>query len=92
MLLVITLIPLTHILITANPGCEFRTGEKINHLLFIYYLKLYSKSENALNSPIRTSRIFSEDIGIQFGIKKCAMLNADGIKLTNDKVIKSLEE
>ena len=96
MLFVIALIPLTHIPITANLGHEFRTGEKINHLLFIYDLKLYSKSENALDSPIQPVRIFSEDMGMQFGINKCVMLvmkkrkivNPDCIKLTNDKVIK----
>ena len=37
-------------------------------------LKLYSKSEKALDSLIQTVRIFSEDIGMQFGIDKCAML------------------
>ena len=46
------------------------------------------------------ARIFSEDIGMQFGIEKCAILvikkgkivKSDGIELPNDKVIKSLEE
>ena len=37
-------------------------------------LELYSKSEKALDSLIQTVRIFSEDIGMQFGIDKCAML------------------
>ena len=44
--------------------------------------------------------IFIEDIGMQLGIEKCAMLvikkgkivKSDGIELPNDKVIKSLEE
>ena len=63
-------------------------------------LKLHSKSEKALDSLIQTVRIFSEDIGMQFGIDKCAMLvrkkgrivKSDGIQLPNDKVIKTLEE
>ena len=61
---------------------------------------LYSKSRKALNSLIQTVRIFSEDIGMQFGIDKRAMLvmkkgqinNSDGIQLYNDKVIMSLED
>ena len=61
---------------------------------------MYSKSEKALDSLIQTVRIFSTDIGMQFGIDKCAMLvmkkgkivKSDGIQLPNDKVIKSLEE
>ena len=63
-------------------------------------LKLYSKSEKALDSLIQTVRIFSTDIGMQFGIDKCAILvmkkgkivKSDGIQLPNDKVIKSLKE
>ena len=45
LLFVVALIPLTHILRTANPGYELRTGEMINHLLFMNDLKLYSKSQ-----------------------------------------------
>ena len=52
LLFVIALIPLTYILRTANPGYEFRTGENIDHLLFMDILKLYSKSEKALDSLI----------------------------------------
>ena len=37
------LMPLTHILGTANPRYEFQTGETINHLLFMDDLKLHSK-------------------------------------------------
>ena len=48
--------------------------EKINHLLFMDDLKLYSRSEKGLDSLVQTVRVFSEDIGIEFGIEKCAML------------------
>ena len=37
-------------------------------------LKLYSKTEKALDSLIQTKIIFSEDFGMQFGTDKCAML------------------
>ena len=74
MLFVISLIPLTYILRTANSGYEFRTEEAINHLLFMDDFKLYSKREMPLDSLIQAVRIFSEDIGIQFGIDKSAML------------------
>ena len=94
-LFVIAIIPLTYILRAANSGYEFRTGETINHLLFMDHLKLYSKSEKALDSLIQTARIFSEDIGMQFGIDNCVMLvmkkgeivKSDGIQLPSDKVI-----
>ena len=74
MLFVISLIPLTHILRTANSGYEFRIEEATNHLLFMDDFKLYSKRERPLDSLIQAVTIFSEDIGIQFGIDECAML------------------
>ena len=70
LLFVITLIPLTHIMRTANPGYKFQTGETINHLLFLDDIKLYSKSKKALDSLIQTVRIISKDFGVQFGIDK----------------------
>ena len=45
-----------------------------NHLLFMDDLKLYSRSEKALDSLVQTVRVFSEDVGMEFGIEKCAML------------------
>ena len=63
-------------------------------------LKFYSKSEKTLDFLIQTVRIFSEDIGMKFGIDKCAMLvikkgkivKSHGTQLPNDKVTESLEE
>ena len=72
LLFVIALIPLTHILRTANPGHEFRIGETINHLLFMDNLMLYAKSKRILDSLVQTVRIFSED-------KKGKKLKSDGI-------------
>ena len=54
-------------------------------------LKPFSKNERALDSLIQTVTIFSEDIGMQFEIDKCAMLvvkkgeivKSDGTKLPN---------
>ena len=62
LLFVIALIPLTHILRTANPEYEFQSGETINHLMFMDDLKFYSKSEKVPDSPYSNSRIFSEDM------------------------------
>ena len=53
-----------------------------------------------MNSLIQTVRIFSEDIGMEFGIEKCAMLVMEkgkivksvGIELPGGKFIKSLLE
>ena len=63
-------------------------------------LKLYSRNEKELDSLVQTIRIFGKDIGMTFGIKKCAILVIEkgkfvksvGIELPDGKVIKSLQE
>ena len=67
---VLALIPLTLILRKAKAGYEFSDSkEKINHLLFMNDFKLYSRSEKGLDSLVQTVRVFSEDIGMEFGIE-----------------------
>ena len=69
---VLALIPLSLILRKAKAAYEFsESKEKINHLLFMDDLKLYSRSEKGLDSLLQTVRVFSEDIGMEFGIEKC---------------------
>ena len=73
---------------------------KINHLLFMDYLKLYSRSQNRLDALVQTIRVFSEDGGMEFGIEKCAMLVMEkekivksvGTELPDGKVIQSLKK
>ena len=53
-----------------------------------------------MDSLVQTVRVFSEDIGMEFGIEKCAMsvmekgkiVKSLGIELPNGKVVKSLQE
>ena len=53
-----------------------------------------------MDSLVQTVRAFSEDIGMEFAIEKCAMLvmqkrkivKSVGIELPEGKVIKSLQE
>ena len=47
-------------------------GEKINHLIFVDDVKLFASSDRRLKSLIHTVRVVSTDIGMQFGISKCA--------------------
>ena len=95
------LIPLSLILRKAKAAHEFSgSKEKINHLLFMNDLKLYSHNEKELDLLDQTICIFSKDIGMEFGIEKCAMLVIEkgkivksvGIELLDGKVIKSLQE
>ena len=78
--------------------------QKVQRRLIVFYfmddLKLYSRSEKGLDSLVQTIRVFSEGIGMEFGIEKCAMLVMEkgkivksvGIELPDGKVIKSLQE
>ena len=95
---VLALIPLSLILRKANAAYEFsETIEKINYLSLMDDLKLYSQSEKGLDSLVQTVCVFSEDIGMEFGIENCAKLVLEkgktvgsvGIELPDGKVIKS---
>ena len=63
-------------------------------------LKLHICNEKELHSLVQTIRIFSKDIGMEFGIEKCAMLVIEkgkivksvGIELPHGKVIDSIEK
>ena len=69
-----------------NAAYKFsESKEKINHLLFTDDLKLYSRSEKGLDSLVQAVRVFSEDIGMEFGIEKCAML-----VMEKGKIVKSV--
>ena len=63
-------------------------------------IKLFAKNEQELETLIHTVRIYSRDIGMEFGIEKCAMLVmkigkrklTDGMELLNKDKIKTLAE
>ena len=98
---VLALIPLSLILRKAKAAYEFsESKEKINHLLFMDDLKLHIQNGKGLDSLVQTVRVFSEDIGMEFGTEKCAIsvmekgkvVKSVGIELPGGKVIKSLQE
>ena len=63
-------------------------------------IKLFAKNEKELETPIHTIRIYSQDIGMEFGIERCALLVmksgkqhlTDGIELPNQVKIRTLAE
>ena len=63
-------------------------------------MRLCAKTEKGLDSLIQTGRVFSTDIGVEFGIDKCAMLvvkrrtvqRTEGVKLPDEQTIKGLNE
>ena len=70
LLFVLCMVPLTWLLRKDKAGYEWgKKGFKLNHLFFTDDLKL-----NQIDSLMQTVHIFSENTGMQFGIKKCGVL------------------
>ena len=75
LLLIIPMMPLNHILRKCSAGYKLsRLQEKINHLMYMDDIKLFAKNEKELETLIHAVRISSQDIGMEFGMEKCAML------------------
>ena len=51
-----------------------KRGKKINRLLLMDDLKLFTKDKDQIDSLVNTRRIFSEDIKMESGLPKCKML------------------
>ena len=84
------MVPMTWLLRRAKAGYEWGNKRiRLDHVLFMDDLKLFVESKNQIDSLVQTVHILSEDIGMQFGIKKCGVLimergkviRADGIRL-----------
>ena len=100
LLFIIAMTPLNHILRKCTAGYKLSwSPEKINHLN-MDGIKLVAKNEKELENLIHAVRIYSPDIGMEFGIEKCAMLvmksgkwhMTDGMKLPNHNKIRTLGE
>ena len=99
LILTVCMIPLTKILQDAKAG--YTLGElKINHWLFVDDLKVYGKDKAEIESLVSTVQLISQDIGMEFGIKKCGvvalkrgkMSKSKSIKLINAKTIKDADD
>ena len=64
------------------------------------HLKLFGKSYDQIDSLVKTVFTFSEDIGMEFGLKKCGvvilkkgkLVKFDGIHLPNQEIMKEVDE
>ena len=99
LLFVIAMMPLYHILKKCAAGYKLsKSQEKINHLMYMDDIKRFVKNENEVETLIQTVRIYSQDIGMEYGIEKCAMLVmncgkrhiTEGVELPNQVVIRTL--
>ena len=68
--------------------------------MYMDNIKLFAKNEKELETLIHAVRIYSQDIGMEFGIEKCTLLVmksgkrhlTDGIELLNHEKIRTLAE
>ena len=75
LLFIIAMMLLNRILRKCTAGHKLRRSQgKINHLMYMDDIKLFAKSEKELEALIHAVRMYSQDIGMEFGIEKCAML------------------
>ena len=92
------MMPLNYFLRKCAPGYKLSRSQKINNLMDD--IRLFAKNEKGLETLIHAVRIYSRDIGMEFGIEKCAMLvmksgkqhMTDGMELPNHHRIRTLEE
>ena len=63
-------------------------------------LKVYGKDKTEIDSLVSTVQLISQDIGMEFGIKKCGVVvlkrgnlwKSEGIKLINRQTIKEVDD
>ena len=101
LLFVVAMIPLSYLLNKETMGYKFgEEGKKINHLLFMDDLKLYGGNREEVEELVGVVSKFSDDIGMEFGIDKCATLEirhgkqvaCEGIELPGGEVMREVEE
>jgi len=99
LLFCMALIPLSQLLNNTGYGYKIM-DKKINHLFYMDDLKLYAQNDDELERLLKTVKDFSDDIGMKFGLDKCAkatfkqgkLVTSDNIKLSIDTVIKQLDQ
>ena len=101
LLFVMIMAPLSMILNGETKGYKFgNAGKLVNHLLFMDDLKLYASSQRELDSLVRVVESYSRDIGMEFGMDKCAVLvmkdgkqvASEGVELPSGDVMKDVDE
>ena len=101
LLFIIAMIPLSEVLKKMTTGYQVKkNGNKINHLMFMDDIKLFGKSIYEIDTLVQTVRIISQDIRMEFGIDKCALVNLirgkvtriEGIQLPDGSQIKEIDE
>ena len=99
LLLCLALVPLTSELATSGYGYKIsNTSAPISNLFYMDDLKLYSKNHQEQVGELKIMKQFSDDIGMEFGLEKCAKASFKKGKLAStgniiiDEVIEELNQ
>ena len=104
LLFILALDPLSRLLNNMNTGYNIykrndRRRYLVNHLLYMDDLKLYNSNQKDLKKQIELVYKYSRDIGMEFGLDKCAKINvirgkhqpAEDLEIDHNKFIKELD-
>jgi len=90
LLFCITLNPLS-LLLDHLSGYQATPSKALNHLTYMDDLKLFAKNDSQLEILLCTVQMFSDDVGLSFGLDKCAKVSVSRGKISK-KVIFYLME
>ena len=90
-------------LILRQVNARYEWGKKIyklNDVLFMDDMKLFSKAVKQIDTLVKTVHVFSTNIGMEFGMKKCGILTmkkrkvvrCEEINLPNSDIMKEVEK
>ena len=88
------------IIICTNGYKISRSQENINYLMCMDDIKLFAKNGKELETLKHAVKIYSQDLGMEFGIEKCAKLVmksgkrhiTDRVELPNQDIFKRSEK
>ena len=95
LLFCIGLNPLSQIINKSGYGYKFWNGATISHLLYMGDIKLYTRSECDIDSPIHLTRIYNSNIRMLFELDKCGwmisrrgrMIRTEGVELLEGNIV-----
>ena len=70
------MIPLTLVLRKSTTGYDLEKDLRLN-IFLMDELKLFGKSEDQIDLLVQTVQLLSEDIRMEFVLKKCSVLSSD---------------
>ena len=99
LLFCMALMPLSQLLNDTGYGYKIHK-QKINHLFYMDDLKLYATNAGELEGLLKTVKAFSDDIGMEFGLDKCAkasfnrgkLVKTENLVIDEDTIIKELDQ